>query len=226
MPFSFMTSAVQPALTADTHVSIGNIVGIITAFLGLLTVIAAVVALVYAKRSARFAADAVKPLTSIASDMNNVALIQAKSLETARQLQLLELLSRRTSILAEIVNTIAIMIWIPTEIEASASIGNRWQESADSRFNQERRKLILALKMLPSIELPKCRAVVNLGHFRGASHDLKLAGEEADQALTHALNELEEEARKTQGGDTDVSSSLAINAFDDQRGQVSRGNDG
>jgi restriction system protein len=164
------------ASTAGAGLSLSDKVGIITAVLTLLTVVAAVVAIVYAKRSAEFA---------------------AISLEEARRLRLLDLLSDQTSILEKIVDTIATMIWIPNEVESSKLTGDPF-EWFDRRFNQERRKLVVALTMLPSVELPKCRTVANIRHWQDALPDLDPAGDEANQALTKVLREREEEARKPQ----------------------------
>jgi len=186
----------SPAPTAGAGISNSDIIGIITAALTLLTVIAAVVAVAYAKGSAQSAADATNQLTRISANMKNVASLQERSLEEARRLRLLELLSRRASILEEIVNTILTMSWIAAEVEPS-QLTDDSLELFNSRFNQERRKLIIALKLLPGIELPKCRTVAKLGDFLDALPELKPAEAEADRALTQVLSELEEEARKT-----------------------------
>jgi hypothetical protein len=199
MPLSLMARPPGPASTAGTTVSVNDIVGVITVLLGLLTVIAAGVALKYAKQSAKSADDSVQSLVSIAADMKNVAILQEQSLESARQLRLLELLSRQTSLLGEIVDTIATMISIPSEIASANPTGDPL-DLADNRFSNERRKLLIALKMLPNVELPKCRTVASIVRFRDAFEDLKPAGEEADRALTLALIELEEEARKDHEG--------------------------
>jgi hypothetical protein len=76
------------------------------------------------------------------------------------------------------------MAWIPNDADSL--------EAADKRFNREQGRLLIALKMLPGIQLPKCRTVAEVGGYRDALPYLTAAGDEADQTLTRVLKELEE----------------------------------
>jgi hypothetical protein len=187
MLFSAMLSQLISSSTTSSNGS--DPVAIITTVLTLLTLIAAGWALIYAGKSAKAAKDAVDPLDRIADDIKESARLQSQTLESARQLRRIELLSRRATILQQIVNAIAVMTGIPSETAP---------ESIDIRFNQERRRLILALKMVPDIQLPTCHKVAGLGRYRDVLPDLTSAGTEADEALTNVLRELEQEASKEQ----------------------------
>lgn len=187
-----MTVLSLPASAAGTDSSLSDITAIVTAFLGFLTVIAAIVAIVYAKKSADAAKEAVAPLDSIADDTK-------KSLEDARRLRVVDLLARRAALLGQIVDTITTILYFHTELATSQFSGDPLK-FFDNRYKQERKKLVIALKMLPSSMLPKCRAVADIEDFEDAFPDLEEAGSEADQELNLTLTELEEEARKTREG--------------------------
>jgi hypothetical protein len=195
MMFSPMSSPPGAAATAGSSVNASDIIAIAAAFLTLVAVIIALRALKYAKDSARYAkesaqyaADTIEPLQSIASDIRQSAELQLASLESARQLRRLELLSTEATTLQEIVSVLTTMAWIQNNADSL--------EAADKRFNQEQESLLIwlkiALKTLPGIRLPKCGIVATVGGYRDALPYLTAAGVEANQTLTHVLKEVEE----------------------------------
>jgi len=170
--------------------SASDYAGIAASALAFLTLLAAIRALKYAKDSADAAKESVDaaketvgPLQNVATNTNEAAKLQTRALEMGRQALRADELARRASHLREIVTALAEM---PKSQETSPD-----EAALERRFKATQWKLVIALSMLRSGELPKSRDIARVPHFNDALELIVDAQREAAPALDEVVAEME-----------------------------------